>query len=725
MHGLFNTNVLVKHGRDLDRSADWCKRCLGIPAKGSSWHSIGRAHKFVIIGGDTVNKELDELCINTLRFLAVDEVQRAKSGHPGLPLGSAAMVYTLWDRFLRFNPHDPQWPNRDRFILSPGHGCALLYALLHVTGFDLTLDELKRFRQWGSRTPGHPEYRKTPGIETTTGPLGQGFANAVGMAIAEESLAARFNKPGYEIVSHFTYLVASDGDLMEGVASEAASLAGHLRLGKLIALYANNNITIEGGTGLAFTEDRQARFAAYGWHIQQVTDGNDVEAVAAAIHVACKNTDRPSFIDVHTHIGYGSPHKQDTASSHGEPLGEAEVRLTKENLGWPLETSFYIPGEALKHFRIAVERGEALQAGWKSVFDDYSRQYPDLGVEFERRMQCKLPERWDRDLPKFTSDECPMATRVASGKVLNALAPHLPELMGGSADLAPSTHTLIRGRGNFARDNRGGGNMHFGVREHSMGAIINGMALHRGLISYGATFLVFSDYMRPPIRLAAMSELNVIYIFTHDSIGLGEDGPTHQPVEQLLGLRSIPNLVAIRPADANETTSAWRIAIEHKTGPVALVLTRQKIPILDLTTYPQITKGFRHGGYVLVEEPDGNQLEAVLVASGSEVHVTLRAMAMLRNDAVSTRVVSLPSWNLFERESIAYRKQVFPPGIPILAVEAGVSLGWRPYIIGDANVIGVDRFGASAPGDIVMREYGFTAENIRRRTLELLGHDKH
>ena len=472
-----------------------------------------------------MNKELDELCINTLRFLAVDAVQKANSGHPGLPLGAAAMAYTLWDRFLRYNPHDPAWPNRDRFVLSAGHGSALLYALLHVTGFDLPLEELKRFRQWESHTPGHPEYGTAPGVEATTGPLGQGFANAVGMAIAEEALAARFNRPGYQIIDHFTYVVASDGDLMEGVSSEAASLAGHLRLGKLIVLYDDNKISIEGGTDLAFTEDRQARFASYGWHTQQVTDGNDVEEVAAAIEEAMRNKDRPSFIAVHTHIGYGSPHKQDTAAAHGEPLGEEEVRLTKQRLGWPLEPSFYIPEEALKHFQIAAKRGETLQAEWKSLFEDYSRKYPDLGDEFARRMQSKLPENWDRDLPTFSSNDGPMATRAASGKVLNAFAPYLPELMGGSADLAPSTVTLMKDAGDFEAGNRTGRNMHFGVREHSMGAVINGMALHRGFIPYGATFLIFSDYMRPPMRLAAMSGLGVIYVFTHDSIGLGEDGP--------------------------------------------------------------------------------------------------------------------------------------------------------------------------------------------------------
>jgi transketolase len=671
-----------------------------------------------------VNKELDELCINTLRFLAVDAVQKANSGHPGLPLGAAAMAYTIWDRFLRYNPHDPQWPNRDRYVLSAGHGCALLYALLHVTGFDLPLEQLKQFRQWGSQTPGHPEYGKASGIEATTGPLGQGFGNAVGMAIAEEALAARYNRPGYEIVDHLTFVQASDGDLMEGVSAEAASLAGHLRLGKLIVLYDNNEITIEGATGLAFTEDRCARFAAYGWHTEQVNDGNDVESIAAAIAQARETRDRPSFIEVRTHLGYGSPHKQDTAAAHGEPLGDEEVRLTKQHLGWPLEPLFYIPDEALRHFQAAAKRGEALHAEWESLFNEYSRKYPELGAEFKRVMQHKLPDNWDRDLPGFRSEDGPLATRAASGKVLNSFAPYLPELMGGSADLAPSTNTLMKDAGSFAADNRAGRNIHFGVREHSMGATISGMALHGGLIPFGATFLIFSDYMRPPIRLAAMSDLGVIYVFTHDSIGLGEDGPTHQPIEQLLGLRGIPKMLVIRPADANETAAAWKIAIEHRDGPVALVLTRQKLPVLDLSSYPQIPQGVRQGAYTLAESQNGKKPGVVLVATGSEVHLILSAREMLQRDGVDARAVSMPSWNLFDRQSQAYRDEIFPPGIPILAVEAGTSLGWRPYVGSSIAVIGVDRFGASAPGEVVMREYGFTAENVCEQALTLLNQRK-
>ena len=508
--------------------------------------------------------ELDELCVNTLRFLAVDAVQKAGSGHPGLPLGSASMAYALWDRSLKFNPREPLWADRDRFVLSAGHGCALLYALLHVTGFDLSLDELKRFRQWGSKTPGHPEYGKTPGVEATTGPLGQGLANAVGMAIAEVALAARFNRPGHSIVDHYTYVLASDGDLEEGISSEAGSEAGHLRLGKLIALYADNHITIEGSTELAFTEDRMARFASFGWHVQRVGRSNDVDSVADALEAAREETDRPSLIQVRTHIGFGSPHKQDTAAAHGEPLGIEEVRLTKEGLGWPVEPPFTIPEEALEHFREAVARGAVAQADWESRLETYAGEYPELAAEFRRVMHKELPTGWDADLPTFSATDGPMATRIASGKTIDVLGSRLPELMGGSADLAPSTHTNMPGLGSFEPENRAGRNMHFGIREHAMGAILNGMALHRGLIPFGATFLVFSDYMRPPMRLAAMNGLPVIYVFTHDSIAMGEDGPTHQPIEHLLGLRSIPGMVVIRPADANETVLAWRMAIERE-----------------------------------------------------------------------------------------------------------------------------------------------------------------
>jgi transketolase len=620
------------------------------------------------------------------------------------------MAYALWDRLLKFNPRDPEWPDRDRFVLSAGHGCALLYALLHVTGFDLPLEELERFRQWGSRTPGHPEYGKTPGVEATTGPLGQGLSNAVGMAITEVALAARFNRPGHQIVDHFTYVLASDGDLEEGISSEAGSDAGHLHLGKLIVLYANNHITIEGSTKLAFTEDRSARFAAFGWHVQRIGQGNDVDEIERALKAARKETGRPSLILVRTHIGFGSPHKQDTASAHGEPLGLEEVRLTKKALGWPLTPPFHIPQDALEHFRKAITRGSNSQADWELRFESFAKEYPDLAAEFQRVIHRQLPKGWDGNLPTFTSIDGPLATRVASGKTIAVLGSQLPELMGGSADLAPSTHTNIDGAGNFEPENRAGRNMHFGIRENAMGAILNGMALHGGLIPYGGTFLVFSDYMRPPMRLAAMNSLPVIYVFTHDSIGMGEDGPTHQPVEQLLGLRSIPGMVVIRPADANETVAAWRIAIERK-GPVALVLTRQGLPVLDLKHYSGLPAGVPLGGYVLEDSP-GARSDIILIATGSEVHLALKSRKQLASEGVNAKVVSMPSTNIFSMQSDEYRGTVVPPGVPVLVIEAGASLGWRSYVGPQIAVIGVDTFGASAPGAEVMEHYGFTVENV-------------
>ena len=664
--------------------------------------------------------KLDELCINTLRFLAVDMVQKAKSGHPGLPLGSAAMAYALWDRLLKFNPRDPLWPDRDRFVLSAGHGCALLYALLHVTGFDLPLEELERFRQWGSRTPGHPEYGKTPGVEATTGPLGQGLANAVGMAIAEAALAARFNRPGHQIVDHYTYVLASDGDLEEGISSEAGSMAGHQRLGKLIVLYANNHITIEGNTELAFTEDRLARFAAFGWHVQRIEQSNNIDKIALALKAAQEEAGRPSLISVRTHIGFGSPHKQDTAAAHGEPLGVEEVRLTKVKLGWPVEPPFHIPEDALEHFREAVARGRAAQAEWELRLEAYTEENADLAAEFQRVMNRQLPKGWDANLPTFTASEGPIATRIASGIAISVLASRLPEMMGGSADLAPSTHTNMDDAGDFEPENGTGRNMHFGIREHAMGAILNGMALHRGLIPYGGTFLIFSDYMRPPIRLAAMNGLPVIYVFTHDSIAMGEDGPTHQPVEQLLGLRSIPGMVVIRPADANETVAAWRIAIERREGPVALVLTRQGLPILGLSRYPGVLAGVPLGGYVLADSPPGARPDIILIATGSEVHLALAARDRLATEGVQARVVSVPSTNIFSMQSDQYRDKVLPPGVPLLAIEAGASLGWKSYVGPQIAVIGVDTFGASAPGPAVMQHYGFTVENVCTQTYELL-----
>lgn len=682
---------------------------------------------------------LDNLSINTIRFLSIDAVQKANSGHPGLPLGAAAFTYVLWTRFLKHNPSNPQWFDRDRFVLSAGHGSMLLYSLLHLTGYDLSLDQIKQFRQWGSLTPGHPERSLTPGVETTTGPLGQGFGNAVGMAIAEAFLAARYNRPGHKIIDHTTYVLASDGDLMEGVAAEAASLAGHLRLGKLIALYDDNHVTLSAATELTFTEDVKKRFAAYGWHTQSVEDGNDLEAVERALRNAQKNKQRPSIILVHTHLGYGSPHKQDTFEAHGSPLGEEEVRLTKQNLGWPLEPAFYIPEAALTHFRQAIEHGRQVEAKWERRFSAYEGAFPELAQELHQVMEGKIPEGWDGDIPAFTPDAKGMATRIASGKVMNAIAPRLATFMGGSADLDPSTYTALAGKGDFespqetiedAQGSSGGGwrysgdNLHFGVREHGMGAILNGMAAHGGIIPFGATFLIFSDYMRPSIRLAALMGLHVIYVFTHDSIALGEDGPTHQPVEQLLGLRSIPGFMVIRPADANETAAAWRIAIEHTGGPVALVLTRQNLPVLDMQKYPQLPLGVRSGGYVLEHASGNAPPDITLIATGSEVQLALAAREKLETRGVRARVVSLPSWNLFDAQPGEYRDAVLPPEIPMLAVEAGVSLGWRPYVGPGIEAIGVNRFGASASGKVVMNEYGFSVEHVTQQVLALIKQQK-
>ncbi|MCS6851786.1 MAG: transketolase [Gemmataceae bacterium] len=670
--------------------------------------------------GPTHPGTLDERCINTIRFLAVDAVQKANSGHPGLPMGAAAFAYVLWDRFLKFNPRDPHWPDRDRFVLSAGHGSMLLYGLLHLYGFDVTLDDIQQFRQLHSRTPGHPEYGLTPGVEATTGPLGQGIANAVGMAIAERHLAARFNRPGHTIVDHYTYVLCSDGDLMEGVSAEACSLAGHLRLGKLIVLYDDNRVSLEAVTDVAFTEDRLARYAAYGWHVQRVDDGNDLAAVHRAIQAAQAETERPSFIALRTHIGYGSPHKQDTHAAHGEPLGKEEVRLTKERLGWPTEPPFLIPPECLAHFREAVPRGQARQAEWEERFRKYAAAFPELAQEFQRTLRGELPAGWDSQLPTFTPSQGPMATRIAGSKALNALAARVPELIGGSADLNPSTFTYIDGGGDFQAGSPAGRNLHFGVREHAMGAIVNGLALHKGCIPYSATFLVFSDYMRPPIRLAALSHLPAIFVFTHDSIALGEDGPTHQPVEQLLGLRSVPGLTVLRPADANETAQAWWLALARRR-PTALVLTRQKVPVLDLARFPHLPAGVRHGGYVLSEAVSKPVI--VLLATGSEVHLALASQETLASQGVAARVVSMPSWEVFAEQPDDYRRQVLPPGVPVLVIEAAVPLGWRSYLGGPVTVLGVDRFGASAPGEVVMKEYGFTVDHVCRRVMEVLGRD--
>lgn len=676
---------------------------------------------------------LDELSVNTLRFLSVDAVQKANSGHPGLPLGAAAMAYVLWTRFLKHHPANPGWFDRDRFVLSAGHGSMLLYSLLHVTGYALPLDEIEQFRQWGSITPGHPERGLTPGVETTTGPLGQGFGNGVGMAVAEAHLAARFNRPGFEIINHFTYGIVSDGDLMEGVAAEAASLAGHLQLGKLIYLYDDNHVTLAAGTDITFSENRARRFEAYGWHTQAIENGNDLAAIDHALRAARGETRRPSLILVRTHIGYGSPHKQDTFDAHGSPLGAEEVRLTKENLGWPLEPPFYIPEQVRAHFLEAAERGERAEAEWNEKFSAYAQAFPELAQELKGIMRGELPAGWDAGIPQFAADAKGMATRVASGKIMNAIAPRLPALIGGSADLDPSTYTALNGLGDFepsgaaARDKQGsdgggwsyaGRNLHFGVREHAMGSIMNGLAAHGGAVPFGATFLVFSDYMRPPIRLAALMGLHVIYVFTHDSIALGEDGSTHQPVEHLAALRAIPRLIVIRPADANETAVAWRTALATLEQPVALVLTRQNVPTLDRAQFAA-ADGLQRGGYILADAPNGNP-ELILIASGSEVALIVAARQKLLEQKIQVRIVSMPSWELFEAQPREYRDTVLPPAVGArLAVEAGVSQGWHRYVGNRGDVLGVDRFGASAPGNVMLREYGFTVENVCARAQAL------
>ncbi len=664
---------------------------------------------------------LDLLCINTIRTLAIDAIQKAHSGHPGLPMGAATMAYVLWDRFLKHNPANPKWPDRDRFVLSAGHGSMLLYSLLHLTGYDLPLAELKNFRQLGSKTPGHPEHGLTPGVETTTGPLGQGFGNGVGMALAEAHLAAVFNRPGFEIVNHFTYAIVSDGDLMEGVAAEAASLAGHLRLGKLIYLYDDNRISIEGSTDLTFTEDRALRFAAYGWHVQTVKDGNDLPAIEKALTEARARTDQPSLIVVRTHIGYGSPNKQDTAAVHGEPLGQEEVVLTKRAYGWPENQTFYLPEAAVQHFREALVRGRQAEQAWRQKFAEYEKAFPELAAQFNRMMAGELPAGWEQDIPVFPADAKGMATRVASGKVLNAIAGGMPELIGGAADLAPSTKTLITQAKDFSAGHRLGRNLRFGVREHAMGSVCNGIALHGGLRPYASTFLVFSDYMRPAIRLAALTELPVIYVFTHDSIGLGEDGPTHQPIEHFAALRAIPKLIFLRPCDANETAEAWRFAIQHREGPVALALTRQDVPTLDRSRC-SAAAGLQRGAYILWESKIGMP-QLILIASGSEVWPSWLAAQELNERGLAVRVVSMPSWELFEAQPPSYRDEVLPPVVTTrLAVETGIALGWHKYVGPRGATVTIDhRFGASAPVAEVMKAYGFTAENIAARALALLG----
>lgn len=653
--------------------------------------------------------DLQTRAINTIRFLSADAVQQANSGHPGLPMGAAAMAFTIWTRHLRHNPQNPKWPGRDRFILSGGHGSMLLYSLLHLTGYDLSLDELKNFRQWGSKTPGHPEYGLTPGVETTTGPLGQGFASGVGMAIAQAHMAAEF---GSELFDHYIYGIVTDGDLMEGVASEAASLAGHLQLGRLIYLYDDNHISIDGSTDLAFTEDRAARFAAYGWHVNKVDDGNDVDAVDAAI-TAAKLRSQPTLILCRTTIGYGAPKKQGTAKAHGEPLGEEELNAAKQNLGWPQEPRFYVPEDILAYFRDALESGKKAESEWRKKLAEYSRDNPEKGVELERRLAGKLPDGWENELPAFPADPKGLSTRAASGKTINALAPKLPELLGGSADLAPSNNTKLDNTPAFQKASPEGRNFHFGVREHGMGAVVNGMALYGGLIPYGGTFLVFLDYMKPAVRIAALSHIPSIFIFTHDSIGLGEDGPTHQPIEQLATLRATPNLTLIRPADANETAQAWKIAIQNRQGPTALALTRQNLPILPAGKHGDVSRG----AYVL-KDFGKRKPELIMMASGSEVSLILEAAEKLAEEGRVVRVVSFPSWELFEKQDEAYRESVLPKKITNrLAVEAAATFGWERYA---KNIIGIDHYGASAPYKTIFEKFGFTADNIIARSKELL-----
>ncbi len=662
-------------------------------------------------------RAIDGLCVNTIRTLAMDAVQAANSGHPGAPMGLAAAAYVLWTRVLKHNPKNPAWMDRDRFVLSGGHASMLLYSLLFLTGYKLSLNEIKNFRQWGSLTPGHPEYGHTPGVETTTGPLGQGFTNAVGMAMAESHLSAVFNKGNQKIVDHHTYVMCGDGDLMEGLTSEAASLAGHLGLGKLICIYDDNKISIEGGTELAFTENVAARFRAYRWHVLQVTDGNDLAAIEKALKEARAETAKPTLIALRTHIAYGSPNKQDSHQAHGAPLGEEEIRLTKENLGWPANKKFYVPVEALKTFRRSIDKGKKAEASWQKKYKAYAKKYPELAGECQAAISGKPSYGWDAKVPTFANSK-PIATRAASGQVLNALAEKLPTLMGGSADLAPSNNTLIKSSFDFQKGSYDGRNIRFGVREHAMGAILSGMALHGGIRPYGGTFLVFADYCRPAIRLAALMKLPVIYVFTHDSVAVGEDGPTHQPVEHLAALRTIPGLIVIRPADATETAAAWRVAIKTVNAPVALILSRQSLPVLNRRQYPSAV-ALAKGGYILADT-DGTP-DVILIGSGSEVHLCLEARERLAKKGVAARVVSMPSWELFERTSKNYKDKVLPPKVTArVAVEAGISMGWERYVGSRGAVVGIDRFGASAPGGIVMDKCGMKASAVVLKVMSLL-----
>jgi transketolase len=689
-----------------------------------------------------MTQSLDDLAINTIRILSIDAVQKANSGHPGLPMGAATMAYVLWMRHLRYNPRNPLWYDRDRFILSAGHGSMLLYSLLFLTGYDLPLEEIKRFRQWHSMTPGHPECGDTPGVEVSTGPLGQGIGNSVGQAIAERWLAATFNRPKHDIVDHYTYVLASDGDMMEGISSEAGSMAGHLRLGRLIVLYDANLITLSATTNVTFDEDVGARFAAFGWHVQHI-DGMDMNAVDKALTAARAEQNRPSLIVARTHIGYGSPNKHDTFQAHGEPLGDEEVRLTKRNLGWPEDKSFYIPDEALRHFRKAVDRGADLERAWQERMNAYRSAFTEEAKDFERCQKGELSDGWQAKLPVFTPKDGDMATRDAGGKVINALADVIPNLIGGSADLDPSTRTMLKGKGDFESPlttqkgdgpptqgasggvwSYAGRNIHFGIREHVMTACLTGMARHGGVLPFGATFLTFSDYMRPGVRLAALSKAHAIYVWTHDSIALGEDGPTHQPVEHIPSLRAIPNLLVLRPADATETTEAWKIAVQHTAGPVGLVLTRQKLPVLDrskLAPAANVAKG----AYIL-SEADGSSPELILLATGSEVSLALEAQQRLLKEGIRSRVVSMPSWELFEAQPQSYHDSVLPPQVRArVSIEAASPFGWERYIGADGAAIGVTHFGASAPGGEVMKNYGFTADHVVETARQVLARLKH
>lgn len=663
-------------------------------------------------------QSLVQTAINTVRVLAADAVQKANSGHPGMPMGAAPMAHVLWSDAMNYNAQSPDWLNRDRFILSAGHGCMLQYIYLYLTGYEISMEDLKSFRRLHSKTPGHPEYGLLKGIEVTTGPLGQGFANGVGFAIGQKYLAARYNKPGFELFNYNIYAICSDGDLNEGVSAEAASLAGHLKLGNIIYLYDDNHISIEGDTELAFTEDVAKRFDAYGWHVQIVEDGNDVEAIAAAVEKAKAVTDRPSIINVRTQIAYGSPNKVNTAGAHGSPLGDAEVKLVKEKLGFDPEQHFVVADDVLKYYREKGARGAAKEKAWNDLFAEYRKAHPELAKEFEMLSKGQLPEGWEKNIPVFKPEDGKLATRQASGKVLNAVADALPSLIGGAADLAPSTETLLKKYKSFTPDNYSGRNFHFGIREHGMGSVLNGMALTPTIIPYGATFLIFSEYMRPPIRLAAIMKIRPIFIYTHDSIGLGEDGTTHQPIEQLISLRSIPNTLVIRPADANETAQAWRVALQYQNGPVVIVLTRQGLPVIDQTKYTSATE-LEKGAYIL---SDAENPSLILIATGSEVSLVLDAQAKLKEEGIAARVVSMPSWELFEKQDASYKEKVFPKGLrKRLAVEAGSVLGWHKYVTDEGDILGMTTFGESAPAADLMKFFGFTVDNVVKRAKQLVG----